>query len=80
MKFDGRDFSKKMYQELAGRIEVLKSKGITPKLVWISMSDDEASGIYGRLKEKAAVNVGIEFEKVVVAVGQNEELRKILLK
>ncbi len=59
---DGRKIADKIYDELYGRIEFLKIKGILPKLTVVLIGDDPASAVYVRMKAKACEKLGIESE------------------
>lgn len=59
---DGRRMSADIRQELGRRVAALVGKGITPTLAGILVGDDAGSASYVRLKEKAAVEVGLRAE------------------
>lgn len=59
MIFDGRAFAKETEEKLRTEVEKLSKK---IKIVSLVVGDDPASELYSRLKQKAAVRVGIEFE------------------
>lgn len=61
MKFDGKEFGKKIEDQVAARSLTLDSK---PKIVSILVGSDPASVLYTDLKKKAAERVGIEFDVV----------------
>lgn len=71
MVFDGKEFAKVMKEDLAAKIA---ESGVSPKLVWMCVGEDEASLMYGRLKAKAAGELGISFEKAVLEVEIEEEI------
>ena len=56
--FDGKAFAAKEEQKLVSVVNILKSKGITPKLVTLNLTNDPASKLYLNLKRKAAERVG----------------------
>ena len=59
----GRDIASKIIEtDLASRVEKLKKKGITPKLIVILVGEHPASASYVRQKEKFAARAGIESE------------------
>lgn len=60
---DGKELAKKVRNELKQRVEVLKEKGINPKLAVIMVGNDPGSTVYVRNKSKACEKVGIEFEE-----------------
>lgn len=55
---DGKKISKKILEELKEEVNNLKVK---PKLVVISVGDDEASKVYVKQKEKKSLEVGIDY-------------------
>jgi methylenetetrahydrofolate dehydrogenase (NADP+)/methenyltetrahydrofolate cyclohydrolase len=71
--FDGRRWAEEKKVELKARVEALVKRGIRPKLVWIQAGDDEASELYGRLKGKAAAEIGILFEEYQIANIKNQK-------
>jgi methylenetetrahydrofolate dehydrogenase (NADP+)/methenyltetrahydrofolate cyclohydrolase len=59
----GRDIATKIIEtDLAPRVEALKAKGVTPKLVVILVGEHPASASYVRQKEKFATRAGIDSE------------------
>lgn len=60
--FDGVSFAREREKIIKTKVQELGSLGVTPKLVVILTSKDEASKLYVRLKEKACERVGIEVE------------------
>ena len=60
---DGKELAKKVRKELKKEVEVLKAKGINPKLAVIMVGNDPGSTVYVRNKSKACEKVGIEFEE-----------------
>ncbi len=56
---DGKAMSAALRQEIAGRVEKLKEKGITPGLAVILVGNDPASEIYVRNKGKGCEEVGM---------------------
>ncbi|TXH03972.1 MAG: hypothetical protein E6R05_02955, partial [Candidatus Moraniibacteriota bacterium] len=61
MKFDGKEFAKKIEATVRPR---LRSGVRAPKIVSLLVGSDPASVLYTGLKKKAAELVGIEFEVV----------------
>ncbi|KUO96930.1 bifunctional 5,10-methylene-tetrahydrofolate dehydrogenase/5,10-methylene-tetrahydrofolate cyclohydrolase [Ferroacidibacillus organovorans] len=59
---DGAYWAGVSRQETAQKVQALKEKGITPRLVVLLIGDHPASASYVRGKEKAAWSVGIESE------------------
>jgi len=56
---DGKALAKEMRENLKEEIDLLKNKGIIPRLSVILVGENPASKIYVRNKEKAAEKVGI---------------------
>ena len=56
---DGRKVSQEIREELKGRIEKLKEKGIIPCLAGILVGEDPGSVTYVNLKEKSAEEIGL---------------------
>jgi len=63
---DGEAFAARTHRETAGRVEKLKSRGITPGLVFIRVGEDPASRAYVSRKEKRAAEVGITSRTLVL--------------
>lgn len=58
----GRERAKELLGQYKTRVSDLKSKGVTPKLVVISVGDDPASKVYVGQKEKQSQSIGFDFE------------------
>ncbi len=61
---DGKSIAKKINEETAREVAVLKKKGITPKLAVILVGADKPSQTYVRKKGQAAEKCGMDFELV----------------
>ena len=61
---DGKAIAEEMRAELAGEIEELKGKGVTPGLAVVLVGEDPASQVYVRMKGKACEKIGIYSETV----------------
>lgn len=61
---DGVLVAKKINAETKKEIEILKAKGIVPKLAVILVGDDPASKVYVTIKEKKAHKLGIITENI----------------
>lgn len=57
---DGRAVAAEIKSELAKRIELLKSRQITPGLAVVLVGDDPASHVYVRMKNRASGEIGIK--------------------
>lgn len=68
---DGKELAAKIRNELK---EEVKRLGIQPGLAVLLVGDDPASHTYVRLKEKAAEEIGIHFEKILLPKNIDEEL------
>jgi len=69
----GTEVAKEIRAELKERVDVLKSKGVTPGLVIIRVGDDPASVSYVTGKEKAAEEIGVWSETAVLPETAKEE-------
>ena len=58
----GREVAENILQDLKKRVDTLKKKNITPKLVVVLVGDMKASASYVAQKEKFAVKAGIDSE------------------
>lgn len=59
---DGKKIAKEIREEVKEEVAALKEKGINPRMAVILVGDDPASVFYAQSKQKAAANVGIEFD------------------
>lgn len=73
---DGRKISAEIREELKGRIEKLKKKGITPGLAGILVGEDPGSVTYVGLKSKACEEVGVREE--VARLPENVKEKELL--
>lgn len=73
---DGKELAKKTREELRIKCDKLKEKGIIPKLAVILVGDDSASKVYVKNKSKACVDVGIQFEEILL--DKNTTMDKLL--
>ena len=62
MLFDGKAFAKEKEEKLKKRVEKLRQKGVTPKLVSILADDSKESALYVSLKAKFSQRIGVAFE------------------
>ncbi len=60
---DGRAIAADIRSEVAGRVEALARRGVTPGLAAVLVGDDEPSRIYVEAKQKACAEVGIRSER-----------------
>lgn len=63
---DGKELAQNIRANLKEEVDVLKSKGINPKLAVIMVGDDKASAVYVRNKSKACNELGIEYEEFLL--------------
>ncbi len=70
---DGRKLSREIREELKGRINELKEKGITPGLGGLLVGEDPGSVTYVGLKSKACEEVGLREEIVRLPEDVTEE-------
>ena len=73
---DGKELAKKIRGNLKIENEKLIQKGIQAKLVVILVGNDSASKIYVKNKSKACVDVGIEFEEILL--DESTTMQKLL--
>ncbi|HEY2712507.1 MAG TPA: bifunctional methylenetetrahydrofolate dehydrogenase/methenyltetrahydrofolate cyclohydrolase FolD [Chthoniobacterales bacterium] len=64
MLIDGRIIAEKVYAQLRGQIEALKSHAITPGLAVVLVGDDPASRAYVRSKDKMCRELGLHSVKL----------------
>ena len=70
---DGRKIAGEIREELKGRTARLKERNITPGLVMIRVGEDPASVSYVSGKEKAADELGVWSETIVLPESASEE-------
>ncbi len=70
---DGKALAKKVKEDLREQVEVLKEKGIYPKLAVVLVGENPASKVYVKNKSKACEKAGIEFEEVLLPEETKEE-------
>jgi len=76
---DGKKIAAEIHQETRARVEVLKSKGIQPKIVFIRVGEDPASQAYVGMKDRKADELGIATDTRVLAEQTTEaELLELL--
>ena len=63
---EGKMLASKIRQKLKEEVDILKQKGINPKLAVIMVGNDKASEVYVRNKSKACDEIGIEFEEFLL--------------
>jgi methylenetetrahydrofolate dehydrogenase (NADP+)/methenyltetrahydrofolate cyclohydrolase len=69
----GNDVAKEIRGELTERVSKLKRRGITPGLVMIRVGEDPASVSYVSGKEKAAEEIGVWTQTIVMPESAREE-------
>ncbi|MFO7773645.1 MAG: tetrahydrofolate dehydrogenase/cyclohydrolase catalytic domain-containing protein [Dehalococcoidia bacterium] len=69
----GTEVAKEIRAELTERVSKLKSRGVTPGLVMIRVGEDPASVSYVSGKEKAAQEIGVWSETIVLPESASEE-------
>lgn len=70
---DGRKIADFIHAETAKAVADLKSRGITPGIVFIRVGEDAASEVYVRMKEKKSKELGIFSETIVLPAATSEE-------
>lgn len=63
---EGKMLASKIRKKLKEEVDILKQKGINPKLAVIMVGNDKASEVYVRNKSKACDEIGIEFEEFLL--------------
>lgn len=74
--FDGKALAREKEQRLKDRADALARKGIFPRVVTCTFSEDEGSTLYTRLKKEAATRIGISYEPSTFSL--NTPVRDIL--
>jgi len=76
---DGKSLAKKIRENLKFEVDILRGKGIVPKLAVIMVGDDASSKIYVRNKSKACEEIGIEYEEFLLNSDiEMQELLKLI--
>lgn len=76
---DGKALAKNIRENLRKEVEELKEKNIFPKLAVILIGKDKASQIYVKNKSKACIEVGIDYEEILLDESiKMEELLNII--
>lgn len=73
---DGKALAKKIRAELKNEVDILKMKGIFPKLAVIMVGEDKASKVYVKNKSKACEEVGVDFEEHLL--GEDTKMDELL--
>lgn len=73
---DGKELAKKIRNSLKEEVEKLKQEGINPKFAVILVGEDKASKIYVKNKTKACIELGIEFEEILLE--ENIQMKELL--
>ena len=63
---DGKALAKSIRENLKSEVEELKKQGKIPKLAVILVGNDKASQIYVRNKSKVCMELGIEYEEILL--------------
>ena len=69
----GNEVAKEIRAELKERVDKLKKQGVTPGLVMIRVGEDPASVSYVSAKEKAAEEIGVWSQTIVLPESASEE-------
>jgi len=69
----GTEVAKEIRAELVGRVSKIKERGVTPGLVMIRVGEDPASVSYVTGKEKAAEEIGVWSETIVLPESASEQ-------
>lgn len=71
---DGKALAKSIRENLKDDVDKLRKEGIIPKLAVILVGNDKASQIYVRSKNKACMELGIEYEEIILGKYKNERI------
>ncbi len=76
---DGRAIAQQIHSETAQRVAALKSRGITPGLVFIRVGEDPASQVYVGMKEKKSAELGFNsITKILPEATTQAELLRLI--
>jgi len=73
---DGKSLAKKVREKLKLEVDILRGKGIVPKLAVIMVGNDASSKIYVRNKSKACEEIGIQYEEFLL--NEDIEMQELL--
>ena len=73
---EGKMLASKIRKKLKEEVDILKQKGINPKLAVIMVGNDKASEVYVRNKSKACDEIGIKFEEFLLK--ENTTMEELL--
>lgn len=63
---DGRQIAATIHKETSDRVSILKTKDVTPGLIFIRVGEDPASRVYVGMKEKKSKELGIDSKTLVL--------------
>lgn len=69
----GKPVAEHIYQQVTGKLTLLKEKGILPKLAVILVGEDPASKVYVARKEKTSKKLGMDSETIHLPESTSEE-------
>ena len=73
---DGKALAKNIRENLKKEVEELKQNGIIPKFAVILVGNDKASIKYVNSKNKACIELGIEYEEILL--DENTQMKELL--
>ncbi len=73
---DGKALAKNVRENLKKDVAELRNKGIIPKLAVILVGNDKASQVYVRSKNKACMELGVEYEEILL--DENTKMQELL--
>ena len=73
---DGKALAKNIRENLKKEVEELKQNGIIPKFAVILVGNDKASITYVNSKNKACIELGIEYEEILL--DENTQMKELL--
>lgn len=74
----GKEIADQKEADQAQRVELLKNKGVVPKLVIIQTIDSPVIDVYIRVKKKYAEKIGVLVEHLTIST--NEDLEKTIVR
>jgi len=63
---DGRQIAADIHAETRVRVEALRSRGVTPRIVFVRVGEDPASRVYVGMKERICAELGLESTTLVL--------------
>jgi methylenetetrahydrofolate dehydrogenase (NADP+)/methenyltetrahydrofolate cyclohydrolase len=76
---DGRQIAADIHAETLFRVEALRARGVTPRIVFLRVGEDAASRVYVGMKERMCAELGLQSTTVVLdaATSQADLLARV---